>query len=115
MPLSVVLNKSQLSLWGLRLVQLSISSAHLLKSTELKLDGGIRTLKKSAKYKLFKDFQFYSRSSCFLIFHSYLIPTVLFHQFLFMKVGENQLVFPDTVNVSIALCNFEIQTVSEFL
>ena len=33
----------------------------------------------------------------------------IFHQIFFMKVGENQLVFPDTVNVSIALCNFEVR------
>ena len=32
--------------------------------------------KKSAKFKLFKDFQFYSRFSSLLISRSYLIPTV---------------------------------------
>ena len=40
------------------------------------LDWGIRTLKKSAKFKLFKDFQLYSRFSSLLISRSYLIPTV---------------------------------------
>ena len=43
---------------------------------KLKLDWVIRTLKKSAKFKLFKDFQFYSRFSSLLISRSYLIPTV---------------------------------------
>ena len=43
---------------------------------EIKLDWGIRTLKKSAKFKLIKDFQFYSRFSSLLISRSYLIPTV---------------------------------------
>ena len=42
----------------------SSCSAHLLKSRVV-LDWGIRTLKKSANFKLFKDFQFYSRSSYF--------------------------------------------------
>ena len=56
---------SQLSLWVLALVQLRIFSAHLLKS-RMVLDWGIRTLKKSANFKLFKDFRFYSRSSLFL-------------------------------------------------
>ena len=43
---------------------------------KLKLDWGIGTLKKSAKFKLIKDFQFYSRFSSLLISRSYLIPTV---------------------------------------
>ena len=48
----------------LGLVQLIICPAHLLKSRVV-LDWVIRTLKKSANFKLFKDFQFYSRSSYF--------------------------------------------------
>ena len=52
------------SSWDLPLVQLRMCSTHLQKSRVL-LDWGIRTLKKSANFKLFKDFQFYSRSSYF--------------------------------------------------
>ena len=53
----------------------SSCSAHLLKSRVV-LDWGIRTLKKSANFKLFKDFQFYSRSSYFSSLASQVIPTV---------------------------------------
>ena len=39
--------------------------AQLIFKRVVLLDWGIRTLKKSANFKLFKDFQFYSRSSYF--------------------------------------------------
>jgi hypothetical protein len=51
-----------------------------LRSYPCQLDWGIRTLKKGAKFKLFKDFQFYSRFSSLLISCSYLIPTVINEQ-----------------------------------
>ena len=47
-----------------------------LRSYPCQLDWGIQTLKKGAKFKLFKIFQFYLRFSSLLISRSYLIPTV---------------------------------------
>ena len=67
--------KKELLIFGQTLLILT-KVCSKLQCSWWELDWGIRTLKKSAKFKLFKDFQLYSRFSSLLISRSYQIPTV---------------------------------------